>query len=176
MLVNLARYYNDAYLIVEKNNHGLTTLKSILETEYWNIYYQKTYDKLNDVITKKLGFTTNKKSKPMIIDKLQEYIREKYISMWDMDIVKECYTYVIDEKGATNAQEGCHDDCVMSLALALTAVLEGRGEDYLPEIPIERIKINRKLMFDQPEVIDKLFERAIYNDGNCMEGDVEYTI
>src|SRR5690606_20880486 len=28
-LVKLARYYNDAYLGVENNNHGLTTLSSI---------------------------------------------------------------------------------------------------------------------------------------------------
>lgn len=169
LLVRLARLYNDAYIAPENNNHGLATIKSILNLEYWNVFYTKTYDKVNDQMTKKLGWSTNRKTKPLAIDKLAEYIREKFLGIWDFDIVEELYSYVVDEKGATNAQEGKHDDCVMALAICLQAFLEGRGENYIPEVSkadLERLE--RKKNFDVPEIIDPLFEDD--------DSDVEYSM
>ena len=40
-LVKLAKFYNEAYLGVESNNNGSSTLRTIIRNEYWNIYYQK---------------------------------------------------------------------------------------------------------------------------------------
>jgi hypothetical protein len=158
-IVKLAMLYNEAYVAVENNNHGLTTLKSILNEDYYNLFYTKIYDKVNDTITKKLGWSTNARTKPLAIDKLAEYIRERFFGMWDIDIIEELYSYVIDDKGRTNAQEGKYDDCVMALAIALQAFLEGRGEDYLPEISRDDVaRYTKKQLFDIPEIIDELFE------------------
>lgn len=168
-LVMLAKMYNDAYIAPEGNNHGLTTIRSILNEEYWNIFNTKIYDKVNDEITKKIGWYTTRKTKPLAIDKLSEYIRERYFGMWDFDIIEELYSYVIDDKGGTNAQEGKHDDCVMALAIALQAFLEGRGQNYIPEISREDIvRFEKKKSFDVPEIIDRLFEGD--------EDNVEYSI
>lgn len=156
VLVHLAQYYNDGYLAVESNNHGLTTLKSILAEDYYNIFYTKLYDKTNDTVTKKIGWVTNVRTKPLAIDKLAEYVREKFLGIRDKEIVNELYTYVIDDKGHTNAQEGKHDDCVMSLAIALQAFLEGRGEDYVPEICYDELKVHK--VPEIPEILDSLFE------------------
>jgi hypothetical protein len=158
-IVKLAILYNEAYVAVENNNHGLTTLKSIVNEDYYNLFYTKIYDKVNDTITKKLGWSTNARTKPLAIDKLAEYIRERFFGMWDIDIIEELYSYVIDDKGRTNAQEGKYDDCVMALAIALQAFLEGRGEDYLPEISRDDVaRYTKKQLFDVPEIIDELFE------------------
>jgi len=158
-IVKLAMLYNEAYVAVENNNHGLTTLKSIVNEDYYNLFYTKIYDKVNDTITKKLGWSTNARTKPLAIDKLAEYIRERFFGMWDIEIIEELYSYVIDDKGRTNAQEGKYDDCVMALAIALQAFLEGRGEDYLPEISRDDVaRYTKKQLFDVPEIIDELFE------------------
>jgi len=158
-LVKLGRMYNEAYIAVENNNHGLTTLKSILDEEYYNLFYTKQYDKVNDEITKKVGWSTNRRTKPLAIDKLAEYIREKFLGIYDIEIIEELYTYIIEDNGSTNAQEGKHDDCVMALAIVLQAFLEGRGQDYIPEISRDTIeRLNGKKHFDVPEVIDELFE------------------
>ena len=167
-LIKLCNFYNEAYLAVENNNHGLTTLKSVANQEYYNLFYTKSYDRFNDTISKKLGWSTNRRTKPLAIDRLAEYIREKYIGMWDIDIVQELYSYVIDEKGATNAQEGKHDDCVMSLAITLQAFLEGKNEDYMPEISRDEVRKIVEKNFDVPEIIDELFESEDEN--------VEYSI
>ena len=147
-LVKLAKFYNDAYLGVESNNHGLTTLKAVQIYDYWNLYFAKIYDRFTDSITKKLGWQTTSKTKPMAIDKLAEFVRDFHIGIEDKTTIQELLTYIIEENGSTNAQQGCHDDCVMSLAIALQVWLEGKGDNYIPEI----VEENRR------GIIDPLFE------------------
>lgn len=159
-LVKIARYYNDAYIGCENNNHGLTTLKSIQAQEYWNIFFTKTYDKVADTISQKVGWSTNNKTKPLMINKMAEFIRNKWLGIKDSILIQECFTYVIDDKGATNAQEGCHDDTVMACAILLQVLLEGRGENYVPYEPDREIKpvynkaLNRRLMPDLDADLD----------------------
>lgn len=131
-LVKIAKYYNEAYIGCENNNHGLTTLKAIQNEEYWNIFFTKSYDKLNDTLTQKIGWSTNNKTKPLMINKLAEFVRNKWIGIKDRLILQEMFTYVVEDNGSTNAQSGCHDDTVMALAILLQVLLEGKGENYVP--------------------------------------------
>ena len=106
-----------------------------------------------DKITQKLGWTTSSRTKPLMIDKLTEFVREMYLGIYSDLIISEMFTYVIEDNGKTNAQSGCFDDTIMACAIMLQLMLEGRGENYTPEIPIdERGNIKR-------EIIDPLFER-----------------
>jgi hypothetical protein len=132
-LVKLARFYNDAYIGCERNNHGLTTLKAIQNEDYYNIYYQKIYDKIADQVTQKIGWGTDRRTKPLMINKLAEFVREKWLGIKSKLIIEELLSYVIEDDGSTNAQEGCHDDSVMALAILLQLILEGKGENFIPE-------------------------------------------
>lgn len=154
-LVKLGRFYNTAYLGVESNNHGLTTLNAIKKLGYWNLFFSKSYDKIADTMTTKLGWTTTSRTKPYMIDKLAEFIREHYLGIYSDLIIAEAFTYVIEDNGKTNAQSGCHDDTIMATAIMLQLLLEGKGENYVPEVPIDQ-RSNRA-----PEVIDPEFEGAI---------------
>lgn len=156
-MVKLARYYNDAYLGVESNNHGLATLKAIQRKEYWNIYYQKTYDKITDKLSQKMGWQTNQRTKPLMIDKLAEFVREKYIGIKWKTLIDEMRTYIIEDNGSTNAQLGCHDDTVMATAIMLQVLLEGKGENYAPEFPNEKKTKVKQSEFQ--DIIDDLFEQ-----------------
>jgi len=137
-LIKLAKYYNDAYLGVESNNHGLTTLTTIKREEYWNLFFSKSYDRIADKLTQKLGWTTSARTKPLMIDKLAEFVREHYLGIYDDLLVSEMFTYIIEDNGKTNAQSGCHDDAVMAMAILLQLMLEGKGELFTPEIPLEQ--------------------------------------
>lgn len=159
-LVKLAKYYNEAYLGVENNNHGLTTLTTIKKEEYWNLYFTKSYDKISDDLTQKLGWTTSIRTKPYMIDKLAEFIREHHLGIYSDLIISEMFSYVIEDNGKTNAQPGTHDDTVMATAIMLQLLLEGRGENYTPEIPIDQR--DRPVVSD---IVDPLFEE---------EGNDEY--
>lgn len=151
-LIKLAKYYNYAYLGVENNNHGLTTLSTIKREEYWNLYFSKQHDKIADRITQKIGWSTTSVTKPLMIDKLAEFIREIYLGIYSDLIISEAFTYVIEDNGKTNAQPGCHDDTIMAMAIMLQLMLEDVGDDYIPEVPIDQ----RKNIVD--DVIDELFE------------------
>jgi hypothetical protein len=167
-LVKLCRYYNDAYLGIEVNNHGHTTLRRVINKEYWNLYFQKTYNKVNDAITSKPGWATNKRTKPLMIDRLCEFIREQWLKLtWDM-LISEMFTYVRADDGSTNAQNGCNDDTVMALAIALQMLLEGKGENYTPEISKEGK--NYDDCFDG----DDYYERK--NSNVDLQNNEEYTI
>jgi hypothetical protein len=152
-LVKLARFYNDAYIGVERNNHGLTTLSSIKKAEYWNIYFSKVHDRIADTMTQKIGWETTIRTKPLMIDKLAEFVREMYIGIYSDLLISEMFTYVIEDDGKTNAQSGCNDDTVMACAILLQLLLEGRGESYTPEVPFDE---NRRA---SKEFVDPLFER-----------------
>ena len=69
--------------------------------------------------TKRGGFLTTSKTKPLIIDNLASLIRQHESGIADIELVNELRTYVIDEKGAFNSQQGCYDDRVMAYAIAL---------------------------------------------------------
>ena len=160
-LVKLAKYYNDAYLGVENNNHGLTTLKAIQREEYWNIYYSKTYDKITEQLSSKMGWSTTIRTKPMMIDKLAEFVREKYIGIWWDTLISELTTYIIEDNGSTNAQTGCYDDTVMATAILLQILLEGKGDNYIPEVPSDQLK-KRKTNFE-------CISREQQDDENLLE-------
>lgn len=151
-LVKLAMFYNDAYLGVESNNHGLTTLTAIKKLEYWNIYYTKTFDKIAETMTQKMGWATTARTKPFMIDKLAEFIREFHLGIYDDLLIAEAFTYIIEDNGKTNAQPGTHDDTIMACAIMLQLLLEGKGDFYTPEIPIDQ---RGKYV---GEVVDDLFE------------------
>lgn len=153
-LIKLGRYFNNAYIGCERNNHGLTTLTTIKKEEYWNIFFTKTYDKISDKQSQKIGWETNSRTKPFMIDKLREYIREHYLGVYSDLAISEMFTYIIEDNGSTNAQEGSHDDTVVALAIMLQLMLEGRGAEYVPEIPIDQ-RANH-----MPEIVDELFESS----------------
>jgi hypothetical protein len=118
-LASLGKWYNNAKLIVERNNHGLVTLKFLSDVHiYPDIYSEKILDERSSRSARKLGFHTTVKSKPLIIDYLKELIREDEIKIRSPKVLDELQTFVNYPNGSMRAQSGSHDDCVMALAIA----------------------------------------------------------
>jgi hypothetical protein len=118
-LTALGRWYNEALMTVESNNHGLVTLKFMQEVHnYPMLYFDRTLDERSNRATRKIGFKTSIKTKPVLIDYLKELIREGEIKIYSPKVIDELQTFVFLANGKTEAQAGSHDDCVMALALA----------------------------------------------------------
>lgn len=116
----LAEWYNGALIGVESNNHGLTTIQRLRDMNYPNLYRkERGIDERFEQHTSKLGWRTDRKTKPLMIDHLSEAITKKRIKDFDKTFIRECITYVVDDRGRTNAQDGQHDDTVMATAIAL---------------------------------------------------------
>ena len=132
ILYALGEYYNEALIIVENNSHGILTCTRLgKDYAYPNFYTEIQHDKITDRETVKLGFTTTSKTKPLIIDQLRAAMREGELELNDKTTIREMLTYIVTESGAMEAEQGCFDDCVMSLALA-NHVHEGVWEPVEP--------------------------------------------
>jgi hypothetical protein len=158
-LEKLGNYYNKALIAVESNNHGHTVL-NILKRTYINLFQMEKYDENTDTTTKKLGWQTTKKTKPLVIDNMAYMIREKLFETLDSTLINECMTYVREDNGSTNAIQGNYDDTVMASAIALF-VMSNYLDDYLEHFEshgIDMINEDEQLPFalkdDEEETIN----------------------
>lgn len=115
----LGTYYNYALIGVEVNNHGLTTVQKLRDTFYTNLYKRdRGYDEEWETPTVNLGWKTDMRTKRLMIDDLIKLVRERVIKDKDIVFINEAFSYVRDERGRMNAEEGSHDDAIMSTAIA----------------------------------------------------------
>jgi hypothetical protein len=123
-LMDAGKEYGNALLVIENNNIGFTVAQRVAELGYRNLYYSnKTsheYVEPNSAIGNSNvvpGFTTSVKTRPLIIAKLDEFIRNKAIAINSQRLVRELEKFVW-VNGRPEAQKGYNDDLVMSLAIA----------------------------------------------------------
>lgn len=114
----LGEYYNNAFTGVEANNHGLTTLTA-LKGRYQYLYRREIFDERSRRRTEKLGWLTTVRTRPLMIDCLARAIREGELVVRDEETLSELLTFSYDKNGRACAQEGCRDDRVFALAVAL---------------------------------------------------------
>jgi hypothetical protein len=119
ILAALGRYYNSALVGPERNNHGLVTcIRLWKDLAYPNVFLDVTEGQTEDNDTLNIGFLTTVKTRPLIIDRLRAAMRDHDIEVNDETTLKEMQTFVVNEAGKMTAEAKCHDDCVMSLAIA----------------------------------------------------------
>jgi hypothetical protein len=119
ILLRLGEFFNDAYIICESNSHGLLTCTRLYKDYgYTNFHTEIVVDKISDKETVKLGFSTTAKSKPLVINELRASLRMDQLEIHDKVTLREMLTYIETETGSMEAEAGCHDDCVMALAIA----------------------------------------------------------
>jgi hypothetical protein len=119
-LYHLGRFYNDAQIVVENAGPGYHVCQRLARDYLYEAFYtEEVFDKVNEEITTKLGFTTSVKSKPMIVNKLRDWVASGDIKVNDPDTLDEMRTFIVTDTGKYEADAGAHDDTIISLALAL---------------------------------------------------------
>lgn len=122
----LGRYYNKAYLVVEKASGGHSVIERLRYThKYMNMSKYKTYDEFNRAKWQ-IGFDTNAKTKGLIINDLREMFDKGQMLINSIDTLEEMKVFTIKENGSMGAMNGYHDDLVIATALALSGVKEGK--------------------------------------------------
>ena len=115
ILEPLGRWYNQALIGVESNNHGLTTLKFLAQKKYHPIYMERSAKYKKSVPTNVLGFRTTQITKPLMIDELNNALRDS-MDLRDSKTIAELRTFTRDEKGRMSGSP--FDDRTISLAIA----------------------------------------------------------
>ena len=120
----IARMYNEATIIPERNNSGGAFIYELQKT-YFNIYRAETFDQFGTKITEKLGFQTDVHTKKRLIDFSTFVFHQGYCTVNSKDLLEEMRVFV-DKQGVKEADKrGQHDDRVMAWMLAMF----GAGKD-----------------------------------------------
>ena len=126
MLVGIASEYNEALLVIENANIGWATIEQVMEREYRNLYYSATsqMETVESYMTKyerdKLvpGFTMSARTRPLVIAKMIEYIREHSVTIQSKRLMSEMRVFVW-KNGKAQAQVRYNDDLLIACATAL---------------------------------------------------------
>ena len=131
MLVGVATEYNDALLVIENASVGFGAIQSAIDRGYKNLYYTYKQDGVVDATTQLTkgydlkdksqmtpGFTTSSKTRPLLISKLDIYIREKGCIIRSNRLLEELRVFVWNGSKA-EAQRGYNDDLVMAFSIGM---------------------------------------------------------
>ncbi len=110
------KYYNNA-LIGPEVNFSTYPTKELQRLGYPNLYVREHEDTYTGTIQKTYGFKTTSLTRPIIIAELVKLVREHPELFNDVNTMEEMLTFVRNEKGRPEAQEGSHDDCIMAMAI-----------------------------------------------------------
>lgn len=126
--VQLAKFFNDALLVVEFNSldtkgsegdHTFTILDAIVEY-YPNIYYRDDPTKVREGLAPHYGWYTGRAQKMAIVSHMQHLLRDKQVIVRDERLLDECAWFEQKEKRDTyGAADRHHDDIYMSYGIGL---------------------------------------------------------
>ena len=124
LLDSTGKEYGNCLLVVENNSLGIAILEKLQEREYPNIYFsiKGTHEyieqfKAESISNSVPGFTTSSKTRPLIVAKLEEFVRNKLITIHSNRTINEFKTFIWSNNRA-QAMRSYHDDLIMALAIA----------------------------------------------------------
>jgi len=178
-MVTLATEYNDALLVIERENIGWAVLQQVINRQYKNTFYSNTNDpKIADVYhhvsnrfnhdeAKLLpGFSTTIKTRPLLVSKIEEYFRERLIAVRSIRIINELKTFIWKD-GKAQAAENYNDDLVMALGIGLWV------RDTALRIRSERMALTRS-MLDKIHIAKNQDKTPIYTARSQTTGKEQW--
>ncbi len=113
----LGVYYKNALIGIESNFDSFPIME-LQRLGYPSQYVREAQDTYTGKTEKRFGFKTTSLTRPTIISRLIEIVREHTNTINDRDTLEELLTIIRNEKGRIEAPEGGHDDQMMGLAIA----------------------------------------------------------
>lgn len=117
---SILRAFNNPYINVERNNQGILYIKellSIYETRFIHMSKPPAKAMMEHGKIYDYGTFTSQKSRPDIIGSLRKAVAEE-VTIHSPLLKAEMDSFVENDKGKLEAQEGCQDDRVMAAAMA----------------------------------------------------------
>ena len=131
MLTSIAAEWNNAMLVIENANIGWAVIQEVIDRNYQHLYYsyrevgyvdddihlRKGWDlkKKEDMVP---GFTMSSRTRPLVISKLDTYMREQTPIIHSKRLIDELFVFIWNGSKA-EAQQGYNDDLVISFSTAL---------------------------------------------------------
>lgn len=132
-LFKLGTWYNTALILPEVNNHGLTTVTELRKLGYRRIWRRMALNSANKKRQMEWGWKTTRVTKPLMIDKLHKWLRERRSDgVPSVATCAELSRFTRNSRGGMSGSP--HDDRVISLALAVHALEFAYAPEYQEEV------------------------------------------
>jgi hypothetical protein len=145
----IAELYGWPYLVPEANGPGLAYLEVLQRLGYpmGRVYHRlpdpsQIYSTESQHLLDLLGWKTTTVTRPQLISKLDQAIRELAIFVHCPITLAELRSFVIKANGKCEAQDGDHDDTVFAIALAVVGIETAPPDRRLANVP--RDELSRK--------------------------------
>lgn len=115
-LCKLGWEYNEALVVVERNNHGHSVLQSMAHNVGPN-YEPQPYTNIYHAADEKPGWLTGPINRPVMLDALQEAHNKGFWSSPCKTTLGQFRTFVVGKTGKAEAARGEHDDLVIAEAI-----------------------------------------------------------
>jgi len=123
MLNEIGKEYGNCMIVVENNTVGWAVLSKLQEFNYPNLFYSykstheyvdpATGEQANNAV---MGFSMTSKTRPLVLAKLEEFIRNKLVTIYSRRTLNEMKTFVW-QYGKPQAMKGYNDDLTVALAI-----------------------------------------------------------
>lgn len=145
----LGRYFNNALVGIEIN-FNTYPIRRLQQMGYNNQYKRRKYDDETGAWLMKLGWKTDGSTRPNIITRYQDLVKNMIWVIFSIECIQECLTFIDDGK-KFNAQDGKHDDILMS-----DMICEEISQDYKHEVIMEtkpkEKRLSEKLGLNKPKL------------------------
>ena len=124
LLVGIATEYNNALLSIENSSIGWSTVQTVIERGYQNLYHtprgsvaSSFFDPFMDTNKMTAGFSLTQATRPIAIGKFQEAVTDKSAIVYSARLLEEMKVFIW-KNGRPEAQTGYNDDLIMAFAVA----------------------------------------------------------
>lgn len=132
----LGMYYNEALVGIEANFSSYP-VKELERLGYTNQYVREVFDTFGGGMRRSFGFKTTFVTRPVILALLIRFVRDETYLINDKPTLEEMLTFTRNDRGRAQAESGCHDDLVMSLAIAQH--IRAQQSSSLPPAPSKKL-------------------------------------
>ena len=171
----VAKDYNKAYVLVEINDNGQQVADSLyMDLEYENMFFVGASSKSGQFLSSghsqgaTLGVRTTRLVKRLGCTAFKGLVENNKLLIHDAEIISEISTF-IEVRGTHKADEGYHDDLVMTLVLLGWAA----NDPYFKELTDSNL---RKILFeDQAKIIEEELTPFGFID-NGIVADIQHEV
>ena len=122
---------------------GLAIDQVLKRYKYPRLYTRRVIDRLSQKHTDRTGWDTTTRTRMVILESLETAIREREFGLYSIRCINELGTFVYSDREKPEAQPGCNDDLVMSLAIGVKVasdlprkIVRAKQERYEPQFSV----------------------------------------
>ena len=177
VIYNAARYYNDAYVLIEINNTPQIADTLHADLEYENLWKVFTGNKKPQQLSAgfargvQLGLKMSPQVKKIGTSNLKTLIEGDKLLINDFATYSELTTFV-ETKNTFAAEQGANDDLVMGLVMFGWVTTQPYFKEIVAHDLRKQVQLENMNQFDDETVVEPIMDDGLRHDLELVDGDL----